>query len=622
MSASPIPRKHLPALLGRAWQANTVLAWCLHLHLFRFRAGGGVPGDAHFVFLYLTHWAGIHGLVALLLFAVLWVRPRRGVLLGIVAPLWAVVHFVASLDAGLYALYRLHFDATVLSFLTTPGLRDNLHLSAGFYFWRGVVLVALVGVEVWGTRWLERTVTCGSHRAAWRVRGWVYACLVLIAVEKTLYMAGDIHGWRPVLVNVRTLPFYRPITAKRLARRLGIPVQPPTPVAGGLALRYPHGFPEASTATQRWNVLWIAVEGMRFDVLRPEITPRLCRFAERAICARRHYSTGNATRCAIFGLFYGLQPTYWHAFLAHRQGPVFIRTLQELGYEIRAMGSSSFTNPELRHTCFADLPDEHLLHSLTGPVPDRDVRLRRAFTEFLDCRDLSRPFFVFLFFDSPHSYRFKSLEGLRLPHPVEDVSTVDYLRLARDEAERRRAHQRYENSQAFVDVLLGDLLDELDARGLSDETIVLIAGDHGEEFGETGRCGHNNAFNDWQTRTVFMLRFPGVVPQTLECLTSHVDAVPTTLGLLGITTPPERYCQGRDLRENLVRSCVPAASWSEAALITETGERIVFPLGGYRPPVVEVYDSRYQPVRNRTAVLQQYEAAVREVIEASQTFSR
>jgi arylsulfatase A-like enzyme len=52
---------------------------------------------------------------------------------------------------------------------------------------------------------------------------------------------------------------------------------------------------------------------------------------------------------------------------------------------------------------------------------------------------------------------------------------------------------RYDSSIAYLDHELGLLFDELESRGLLDNTLVVITSDHGEQFGEHGLTHHGNS---------------------------------------------------------------------------------------------------------------------------------
>ncbi len=104
---------------------------------------------------------------------------------------------------------------------------------------------------------------------------------------------------------------------------------------------------------------------------------------------------------------------------------------------------------------------------------------------------------------------------------------------------------RYINSVHHLDQQLGRVLDRLERDGRLDDTLVVITGDHGEEFMEHGRWGHNSEFHDEQVRVPLVLAGPGVPGGVVTAPTSHLDVAPTLLGLLGVSNPPADYAVGQ-----------------------------------------------------------------------------
>jgi choline-sulfatase len=94
----------------------------------------------------------------------------------------------------------------------------------------------------------------------------------------------------------------------------------------------------------------------------------------------------------------------------------------------------------------------------------------------------------------------------------------------------------YDNSIRWVDRVLARLIREIDARGLRDRTLIVVAADHGEAFGEHGREGHARDVYGEVTTTPFVLSLPfrlepGIV---VEAPSENVDVWPTLLDLLGL----------------------------------------------------------------------------------------
>jgi arylsulfatase A-like enzyme len=72
---------------------------------------------------------------------------------------------------------------------------------------------------------------------------------------------------------------------------------------------------------------------------------------------------------------------------------------------------------------------------------------------------------------------------------------------------------QYGGEISFTDVQLGRLLDWLDTAGLAEDTVVVLAGDHGESLGEGGVWfNHGGDLNDAQVRVPFIVRYPAKLP--------------------------------------------------------------------------------------------------------------
>ena len=88
-----------------------------------------------------------------------------------------------------------------------------------------------------------------------------------------------------------------------------------------------------------------------------------------------------------------------------------------------------------------------------------------------------------------------------------------------------------------VDQTITRILDALEASGLAENTIIVFTSDHGELLGAHGGLQQKwcNAF-DAAIRVPLLVNGPGIVPRSggISTPTSHVDLLPTLLGLAGI----------------------------------------------------------------------------------------
>ena len=107
---------------------------------------------------------------------------------------------------------------------------------------------------------------------------------------------------------------------------------------------------------------------------------------------------------------------------------------------------------------------------------------------------------------------------------------------------------RYLNNVREVDAQLGRLFATLRERGLADDTLVVITGDHGEAFADPhAQRGHAFSVFDEEVRVPLMIWNPRLFPsgERVPTIGGHVDLNPTVADVLDL--PPDREWQGYSL---------------------------------------------------------------------------
>ena len=101
---------------------------------------------------------------------------------------------------------------------------------------------------------------------------------------------------------------------------------------------------------------------------------------------------------------------------------------------------------------------------------------------------------------------------------------------------------RYLNSVAWTDQVVGNLADALQSAGLAENTLLVIMGDHGEAFQEHGQSVHNFSVYNEEVRIPLMFVNPQVIPRRIDvtALARQIDIAPSILDLAGIAAPPNR----------------------------------------------------------------------------------
>ncbi|MFK8111798.1 MAG: sulfatase-like hydrolase/transferase, partial [Rubripirellula sp.] len=89
---------------------------------------------------------------------------------------------------------------------------------------------------------------------------------------------------------------------------------------------------------------------------------------------------------------------------------------------------------------------------------------------------------------------------------------------------------------SFIDAQVGRLLDSLDERGLSENTIVVLWGDHGWQLGEHGMWNKHSCFETSMHSPLF-ISAPGIPAGRTPALTEFIDIYPTLAELTAIPAP-------------------------------------------------------------------------------------
>ncbi len=302
--------------------------------------------------------------------------------------------------------------------------------------------------------------------------------------------------------------------------------------------------------------------------------PNLYNLSNRSWDLSHHYSGGNGTRQGMFSLFYGLYGSYWDAFLRANKGPVLIDAMNQYDYQKFIYTSASFTYPEFNKTIFSQVPQE-LLHEDHLDEPWKcDTRNTNSLIENIKHRNTSKPFFGFIFYEETHA-RYSFNKKNEIDHDY--IKNLNYFGLSRKELapQINSLKARYINAAHGIDMQIQRIISTLKETGQIDNTIIVITGDHGEEFMERSRWGHNSNFTDWQVRVPMVISIPGKSAKKFTQPTSHIDIAPTLLTELGIKNNISDYSLGINLSEPIKKRSIVVASWTDIGIINEFGKLVI-----------------------------------------------
>ncbi len=510
-----------------------------------------------------------------------------------------LTHVLLFSDHMIFSMYGFHINGFVVDLVMTPGGVESLGASLSTQLTATAVVLALFGLQAFCLFWLTprfEVLTRGLRRVKWR---WLLlAVLGLTISERVAYAYSAAVNYRPIVFASERYPLYLPLTSRKLTKRI------PIDKSGGAgksiemkvgALKYPLAPLDIEPPARPPNIVWLVAESLRFDMLDPKIMPKLWNFSEQAMRLEKHYSGGNLTQMGVFSMFYGLYSTYWFPMLDSRRSPLLMDVLQKENYQFGLYTSQRFTFPAFDKTIFVNMKPADMHERSGGAEPwKRDQINIGEMLDFIDQRDKNRPFMSYMFFESTHAnYTFPPDSVIAEPY-LDDLNylTTDFT------AEIGQIKNRYINAAHHVDQQIGRVIEHLREKNLLDNTVVIVLGDHGEEFMERVRWGHSAEFNRFQTSTPAVVWVPGQQPRVVTDITSHLDIPATLMPLLGVRNPPADYSLGFNLLDaNYRRDYAVAGDWNRIAYIGND-LKVSFPVNATGAVKNEVTDGDDHPLEN------------------------
>ena len=305
-----------------------------------------------------------------------------------------------------------------------------------------------------------------------------------------------------------------------------------------------------AAAADKPNILFITADDMNFDSAGvhgcpvEDLTPNLDRLAREGMFFRHAYSTVTVCQPVRQTMHTGLYP--------HRSGSMgnghpikpeavtLNERLHEAGYLISMMGKLPHYQPESKF-CL----DFVVTGRVDGIQVNRSAEIMGSKTgEFLAmAKEQGKPFFhnvnlsdphrVFIGADGPDDLA-RGTAPSRFVKPDEIAAMPGFL----DDLPRVREEMaQYYTSVRRLDDCVGALMEELNASGLADNTLVMFyGGDHGMAFPYAKSNMYENS-----SRGALILRWPGVIEpggEDTAHLVSTLDFTPTLLDAAGIRPIP------------------------------------------------------------------------------------
>lgn len=466
----------------------------------------------------------------------------------------ALLAILFVINGYVYAIYHFHINGLVINMLTGPGASEIFVFDVMLYL-KAALFIVLIFLFFIFLLWVATKISRRPIRHLWRNGLLAILCVTLLAQGIHIYSAATMK--RSVLESTNYLPYYFPLRMNSLFDRWGLIDGDQMAFAQfdqdgeGGALAYPINPLEVDEPDTLLNIVIFGIDSWNYRTMEAETTPNIYQFAQGAENYTQHISSSNGTRGGVFGLFTGVSSYYWNSFEYDGTQPLLVAEMQRQGYQIQAYPSATFADPPFAKMFFSGI--EGLNTETKGKdVYERDCQITRNFIADLDRHDPKRPFFSFVFYDLPHAIQ---IPKDHLYHFKPTWEYANYMELSNDD-DPTPFFNLYRNCVWTVDSLIGESLKALEERHLLRNTVIVITGDHGQEFNEN----HKNYWGHWanysrpQTGVPMIYYYPGCQPGERTYRTTHYDISPTLLKqVLGVRNPTTDISMGKMLQDSTSR---------------------------------------------------------------------
>ncbi|HDS3663798.1 TPA: cardiolipin transport protein PbgA [Escherichia coli] len=416
------------------------------------------------------------------------------------------------IDSEVFTRFHLHLNPIVWQLVINPDENEMARDWQLMFISVPVILLLELVFATWS--WQKLRSLTRRRRFARPLAAFLFIAFI---ASHVVYIWADANFYRPITMQRANLPLSYPMTARRFLEKHGLLdaqeyqrrlIEQGNPDA--VSVQYPLSELRYRDMGTGQNVLLITVDGLNYSRFEKQM-PALAGFAEQNISFTRHMSSGNTTDNGIFGLFYGISPSYMDGILSTRTPAALITALNQQGYQLGLFSSDGFTSPLYRQALLSDF-------SMPSVRTQSDEQTATQWINWL---------------------------GRYAKEDNRWFSWVSFNGTNIDDSNQQAFARKYSRAAGNVDDQINRVLNALRDSGKLDNTVVIITAGRGiplSEDEETFDWSHGHL------QVPLVIHWPGTPAQRINALTDHTDLMTTLMQrLLHVSTPASEYSQGQDL---------------------------------------------------------------------------
>ncbi|EFK8885436.1 LPS biosynthesis-modulating metalloenzyme YejM [Escherichia coli] len=416
------------------------------------------------------------------------------------------------IDSEVFTRFHLHLNPIVWQLVINPDENEMARDWQLMFISVPVILLLELVFATWS--WQKLRSLTRRRRFARPLAAFLFIAFI---ASHVVYIWADANFYRPITMQRANLPLSYPMTARRFLEKHGLLdaqeyqrrlIEQGNPDA--VSVQYPLSELRYRDMGTGQNVLLITVDGLNYSRFEKQM-PALAGFAEQNISFTRHMSSGNTTDNGIFGLFYGISPSYMDGILSTRTPAALITALNQQGYQLGLFSSDGFTSPLYRQALLSDFSMPSVRTQSNEQTATQWINWLGRYAQ-----------------EDNRWFSWVSFNGTNI-----------------DDSNQQAFARKYSRAAGNVDDQINRVLNALRDSGKLDNTVVIITAGRGiplSEEEETFDWSHGHL------QVPLVIHWPGTPAQRINALTDHTDLMTTLMQrLLHVSTPASEYSQGQDL---------------------------------------------------------------------------
>lgn len=308
------------------------------------------------------------------------------------------------------------------------------------------------------------------------------------------------------------------------------------------------------------NVIFILLESVTAEHVSSygyprNVTPTIDSLAKKGIFFKNAYALATHSDYAQPGYLssnYILENNYRNLFLEQKNQNAVWQIFKEKGYDTYYFssqndewaGMKNYFNYSSLDVYWYSLTDLKTDYGKGLGKKDYDGNTVSLALEQLNksLENSTNPFFLYLNLQATHN-------PLEYPEEFKFYTLEENSQISSGSIEITPYVNKYDDALRYVDFQISRVLNYLENRNISNNTVIILSSDHGHDVYKLhGSKGHGLSIYDDEIRIPLIMFFPNQDNITINSRVSHVDVLPSVLSFLGFDK--KQGFRGSEFREN------------------------------------------------------------------------